>query len=133
MVFLIVYSAMLAGLMVRVKSIRLRGVGDLPLVGALRKVFLGLQFFNLGGVPPLVGFLVKLMILKSMFFIGGTVIIIMVILSIIVLFIYTRTFLQAYCVSPEYLSGRLKAGSNPCLLLVTRIISLTRVLGWLAT
>ena len=72
---------------------------DLALVGVPGLVLLRIQFFNLGGVPPLPGFFVKLIILKSLLA-AGLILLLLVFLSMLLLFIYTSVFIQAYCFSP---------------------------------
>ena len=120
---------MLSGLLLSLKEINLSKLRDLALVGNFTLGLIGIQFFNLGGVPPLAGFLVKLTILKSMLRLGVVFLRILVIMSMVVLFVYTGMFLQAYCVRPRINSSAETVKKRGAVLVVMSLI-LIRGFRW---
>jgi NADH:ubiquinone oxidoreductase subunit 2 (subunit N) len=76
---------------------------DLPLMNTTMKLAVTFNFLNLGGIPPLIGFSVKLMVLKNIAILGVNVSIILVLLSVMILYIYICTSYQSFTFSPESL------------------------------
>lgn len=67
---------------------------------------LATQFFNLGGLPPFVGFLVKLGILKLILRLSVRLTLILLALSLRLLFVYVTVFYQAYALRAPSLAVR---------------------------
>ena len=61
-------------------------------------VLVGLQFLNLGGVPPLMGFFLKLIMLKVVIVESLVLSITLVLLSFLILYAYVTLFYQVYCI-----------------------------------
>lgn len=105
--FIFFYSLILLGAIVCLNSIKIFKVGNLankPLIGG---VLVSLQFLNLGGLPPLLGFIVKLMIIKQLAFLSFRVLAGLLRISLIVLFIYVSFAHQRYCFNRNLkVSGR---------------------------
>ena len=101
LLFLIFYSAMLAGAVGILITIKLVKFRDVALRDRAKKLRVAAHFFNLGGVPPLIGFAVKLIALKNIIPLGLALTLTLVLLSVIVLYIYTRIMYQAYTVTPR--------------------------------
>ena len=95
--FIFFYSLLLIGLIIGLDCLGISKVGDLRRRSFITRVLLGLQFINLGGLPPLLGFLIKLIIIKqltrlSFLMLGG-----LVLVSLRVLFIYVYFTYKVYC------------------------------------
>merc|ERR1711872_116478 len=64
------------------------------------RITLPLQFFSLGGVPPIAGFIIKLIIISKIVTSSLTIAIILLISSLVIIFMYTIVFYQVYCIKP---------------------------------
>lgn len=100
--YLLGYTLMLFIVIISLKTMQVYKLSDLTNVQDLRGFNLGLQFFNLGGVPPLFGFMLKLMLVKLLCLQRMFLLIILILNSLILLFVYTTLIYQVYCVSPRF-------------------------------
>ena len=128
--FLAGYSIILVPavmLLSQVKSSKLRDLRFGPL---LVLVGLAVQFFNLGGVPPLIGFSVKLIVLKSLTSLRLGLILVLLLTSFLVLYIYLTLFFQVYCVYLDYDTvGRVENHPRGVALSFVMLLTL-RGIGW---
>lgn len=128
---MIFYSFMLFILILCLNKIKLFKVNQLFFVPTTSLVILGLQFFNLGGVPPLGGFLIKLFMLKYLVTLSLNFALFILLTSLGLLFLYVIFFYQGYNISPvtklwgrpEKVSGQERG--------VLRGLLLTSLLVWL--
>jgi len=74
---------------------------DVAFRDPVKKMRVAIYFLNLGGVPPLMGFAVKLIVIKSLVDVGMISVFVLITLSVIVLYVYTRMMYQAYTISPN--------------------------------
>ena len=95
--FIIAYSVLLLGVVLTLKALKITRVGRLSNIGLIGGLTLRLQFLNLGGLPPLFGFLIKLIIMKQLVCISFFVLTALVLRSLGVLFIYVSVTHQSYC------------------------------------
>lgn len=98
--YMLLYGFMLLMVIVILKLVKVYKMNDILNVPQILSVLMGLHFFNLGGVPPLTGFLAKLIIIKYLTGVRVGLILLLVLNSLILLFIYTRVFYQLYCATP---------------------------------
>ena len=87
-----------------------------------KKIEVALQFFNLGGVPPLIGFAVKLIVLKNLTFLRVIRLLRLILISVIVLYIYIRMMYQVYTVNPASYQYESRARSTKLLTINTSLI-----------
>merc|ERR1711860_477341 len=77
------------------------------------KIFLfSLLLFNLGGIPPMVGFLLKLISLKFFIEFGGIVVFVFLLISLLILRIYISISYWAWGASQPFLDVHLVNKSN---------------------
>lgn len=100
-IFLILYCIILAGVVIILVAGKLVKFRDVASRDGGKKIIVAIHFFNLGGVPPLIGFAVKLMVLKSLTSFSMLIVLLLVMLSAMILYIYTRIIYQAFTVSPN--------------------------------
>lgn len=98
MVFLLVYSVILLGVIFRLSAVGCGGSRGVRKLTGLLPVLVGLQFLSLGGVPPLIGFFLKLMVLKVVIAESLSISLGLVLLSFLVLYVYVTLFYQVYCI-----------------------------------
>lgn len=94
-IFLLFYSLILFSVVISLNVLNVKKLND-SLSSGFSSLVIAIQFFNLGGVPPFIGFLVKLMILKLIVGLRSLIIIFLLIVSLIVLYIYVVMFYQLY-------------------------------------
>lgn len=95
--FMVGYSVLLLRVILRFKALKITRVGRLSNARLAGGLILRLQFLNLGGLPPLLGFLIKLMIIKQLVYLSFFVLAVLVIRSLGVLFVYVSVTHQSYC------------------------------------
>lgn len=109
LVYIFVYSYVLFILVFRLGKLKIYKLNDMFGLHKYAAFIVAVQLFNLGGVPPLVGFLLKLIMVKQLVSVSVGLVFILVLLSLLLLFVYTRVFYQLYCLIPGpmgYLSDR---------------------------
>ena len=128
--FLIMYSLILVRAVTRMITSKIVKLRDLAIRDNTKKFEVALQFFNLGGVPPLIGFAVKLIVLKNLISLRLTTLIILVLISVIILYIYLVMMYQVYTVSPTPVIFQSNISNNKFLSLNVRILLLFRAARW---
>lgn len=78
----------------------------------IAKFILPIQFFNLGGVPPLIGFHLKLMLLTKIITHNPTLALLLLFSTLVVLYIYTMMFYQANCTRPPATNSKINIASR---------------------
>jgi len=112
LIFFLGYSAILTGLLSNLKLFQVRKLSDIiKLKGGVR-IALPLQFFSLGGVPPMAGFMVKLIIISKMVTSNLPIAIVLLFSSLIIIFIYTIIFYQIFCIKPRQTKRTPQIGST---------------------
>merc|ERR1712189_9549 len=91
LIFFLGYSLILTGLLSNLKLFKVRKLSDVAKLKRGIRITLPLQFFSLGGVPPIAGFIIKLIIISK---------IVTSNLTIAIIFMYTIVFYQVYCIKP---------------------------------
>jgi len=97
----LLYSAILTGLVAVLISGKIIKFRDVAFRDPVKKMRVAIYFLNLGGVPPLMGFAVKLIVIKSLVDVRMISVFILITLSVIVLYVYARMMYQAYTISPN--------------------------------
>lgn len=131
LIFLILYSLMLVMVCLLITLSKMNKLRDLPLMNTTMKLAVTFNFLNLGGIPPLIGFSVKLMVLKNIAILGVNVSIILVLLSVMILYIYICTSYQSFTFSPESLPMVSNPTSGGIGILVVILILRFRIFTWL--
>ena len=96
-IFMLFYSVILFCIVFSLQTLKIFKVSDLRGLPFSEGLLLGLQFLNLGGLPPLVGFLIKLIMIKQLALISFRIIRLLVVASILMLYIYVTFAQQIYC------------------------------------
>lgn len=96
-IFIGAYSLLLLRVIIRFRALKISSVGRFANVGLRAGLILSLQFLNLGGLPPLLGFLIKLMIIKQLVSVSFLVLSALILSSLGVLFVYVSVTHQSYC------------------------------------
>ena len=131
LLFLLGYSIILVTIMLILGQLKLIKLRDLSFRTITVISLLAIQFFNLGGVPPILGFIVKLMVLKPLSLVRLTLVLMLLLSSFLVLYVYVVIFFQIY---RAYASYRVvsKSGENFKSTLLPLILILAgRVIRWL--
>nr|YP_009743041.1 NADH dehydrogenase subunit 2 [Eurytemora affinis]QIJ60005.1 NADH dehydrogenase subunit 2 [Eurytemora affinis] len=95
--FMGAYSLLLLSVMMSFSALKISSVGSFANVGLSAGLMLSLQFLNLGGLPPLLGFLIKLMMMKQLVSVSFLVLSALILSSLGVLFVYVSVTHQSYC------------------------------------
>lgn len=128
--FLRIYSLILAIVVLFLVLSKLRKLRDISTRDGIKKVRIAFHFLNLGGVPPLMGFRVKLIVLKRLSSVGLALPTLLVLLSLMVLYIYVRIIYQAYTFTPEALPLINNSGAGEYRTLSVASVMLFRVMTW---
>ena len=100
-IFFIVYCLILGGLIFRLVIFNIKKIIDLKEGGMLTKFIISFHLFNIGGVPPILGFVIKLILLVKMLNIRLFFIIALLFSSFILLIIYLILIYQVVCLTPS--------------------------------
>lgn len=131
LLFLIGYSLMLITIIIILGQLKLMKLRDLSFSTITVIGLLALQFFNLGGVPPMLGFVVKLMVLKSLTVVRLVLVLILLLSSFLVLYVYVVIFFQIYRAYARYnVMGKRRDNLSTTILPIMLIFS-TRAARWL--
>nr|YP_009544102.1 NADH dehydrogenase subunit 2 [Cosmoscarta bispecularis]AZJ53277.1 NADH dehydrogenase subunit 2 [Cosmoscarta bispecularis] len=102
--YFLIYSIMIISLMSMLNKMNINYINQcfLTSFNSMNKLFLSIMLFSMGGLPPMLGFLPKWMVIQSMIFNNDYLIsIIMVMTSLITLFYYIRISLMMILVNSE--------------------------------
>lgn len=130
--FLLLYSAILMGLVAVLISGKIIKFRDVAFRDPVKKMRVAIYFLNLGGVPPLMGFAVKLIVIKSLVDVRMISVFILITLSVIVLYVYTRMMYQAYTISPNPTFNINSNRPGRFVLIRVPLILSMRILSWIA-
>lgn len=130
-IYIIIYSFMLGSLIIIIKLLRFYKLSDINNSPSFISLILAFQFFNLGGVPPLTGFLLKLIILKQIYYHRLILTFMLIIISLCLLYIYIAIFFTLYCVRPVVKLREKNIKSIKPLLLLRLITLGARLFIWL--
>ena len=100
LVFLIAYCFVVMCRCALLRISRVYKVSDLFFLKVHNLKLLRFQFLNIGGLPPITGFILKLIILKVLINFSRLETVLLVINSLIVLFIYVVFIYQCFTVNP---------------------------------
>lgn len=106
------YTAILGGLIINLHLFSINKTSDLLAGPRIAKFILPIQFFNLGGVPPLIGFHLKLMLLAKIIAHSPMMAFLLLFSTLVVLYIYTIIFYQANCVRPPTINSKIAIASR---------------------
>ena len=101
LVFFRGYTTILGGLIINLVLFNINKARDLITGPSITKIIIPIQFFNLGGVPPLIGFNLKLILLNKLIYFNPRLALALLLATLIVLYIYTIIFYQANCMKPS--------------------------------
>lgn len=132
LIFLALYRFILAGVVIVLITGKITKFSDVALIDNSKKFNTAIYFLNLGGVPPLIGFAVKLVVLKSLVDIRILQLFMLVLLSVIVLYIYVRIMYQAYTVRPECHPILSLSSSRNLRMLRLPLLALFTAISWVA-
>jgi len=110
--FIIIYSVLLLSLIFCVRSILSFKVVDVTKLGGVEGRLLSFNFLNLGGLPPLAGFLAKIILIKRMIRCSLLIIFSLVLSSLLLLYLYVVFRYQAYSLTKKPSSSRVVGGSD---------------------
>ena len=102
---------MMAGLSGVLSNLKIVKTVDLSARGGSASLAGAVLFFNLAGVPPLFGFLMKVVLLQRLVRLRVGVAIAAVAASMVVLMSYVGVFITSYCLSTK--SGGANSGASP--------------------
>lgn len=129
-IFLFFYSLMLLSVVVCLNIISVKKINDRVNLGR-RVLILAVQFFNLGGLPPFIGFLIKLIILKSIISLSFILISLLLGVSLMVLYIYVLIFYQVYTIRASNFMINNSLGRKGFVLLLIIFNLMSAVWMWL--
>lgn len=99
--FIIIYSIILLVLLILLAKLNVYKVSDLSIVTTHGSLLLSLRLINLGGIPPILGFFLKLIIMKVLVNLRRILIFLILTLAVVVLYIYTNTIYCVYTFTPS--------------------------------
>nr|ATV81519.1 NADH dehydrogenase subunit 2 [Cosmoscarta sp. TS-2017] len=102
--YFVIYTIMIVSLMLLLNKMNINYINQcfLTSFNSMNKLFLSIMLFSMGGMPPMLGFLPKWMVLQSMIYNNDYLIsIIMLTTSLITLFYYIRISLMMILVNSE--------------------------------
>lgn len=110
--FIIIYSLLLLSLLFCVNSLLSFKLVDVNKLGGVEGRLLSFNFLNLGGLPPLAGFLAKVILIKRMIIQSLLIIFRLILASLLVLYLYVVFRYQTYSLTKNPAGFRLIRRSN---------------------
>jgi len=129
--FLIVYFTTLSGLLATLSKFRVIKINDRINVGWAGSLVLGFHLLNLGGLPPLVGFLIKLRLIKPLILYSISLRVGLVISSLVVLYLYIVFCYHVFSVPKNGESNQSTQLSNPSLIVSRATVAGSFLWLWL--
>ena len=125
LIFFLGYSMILTGLISNLKLFQVRKLSDIIKLKRGIRIALPLQFFSLGGIPPMAGFMVKLMIISKIVASNLPILIVLLFSSLVIIFMYTIIFYQIFCIKPRQTKGgpQISSKSKNTPLIITNFIA----------
>jgi len=112
LIFFCGYTRIFGGLIINLSLFSISKTRDLIVGPTIAKIIIPIQFFNLGGVPPLAGFNLKLMLLNKIVNFNPPMTLILLISTLITLYLYTIIFYQANCITVSSMGSKLNLERN---------------------
>lgn len=100
--FMLVYTVIMGATLVLLNGLIIFKLNDLLCRGYLGSLLVGLQFFNMGGLPPFLGFILKVIIIKAALIVRTGLTMILIFTSLLIMYLYTTTLYQTYCAVDSY-------------------------------
>ena len=100
--FILVYTLILGTTLTLLNGLRVFKLNDLLCRGYSGALLVGLQFFNMGGLPPFIGFMLKVIIIKAVLLFSAGLRIVLIFTSLLIIYLYTTTLYQTYCAVEPY-------------------------------
>ena len=97
--FILIYTLIVGLALLCLSNEGLNKMLDLTKINLSGILLISLQFMNLGGIPPLLGFFLKLLIIKFIVEIKIIVIFPIIFITIILLFSYVSLIYQIFCIN----------------------------------
>ena len=129
--FLVAYTTVLRGLIIRLRRLKLFKINDRVNTGWAGSVMLGLHLLNLGGLPPLVGFIIKLRLLKPLVILTVSLGVGLVVRSLVILYLYVVFCYHAFSSPKNGELNHLGELSSPAFLAGALTLSRTMYWVWL--
>jgi len=96
--FLVIYRVVLGSLMFRLRRMIVFKVNDVSRLGWMRGSIISFHLLNLGGLPPLIGFLIKLKLLKPLVTTSLSLRVVLVIGALMLLYLYVVFCYQVFSI-----------------------------------
>ena len=100
-IFFIIYCLILGGLIFSLVIFNIKKIIDLKEGERMPKFIISFHLFNIGGVPPMLGFVIKLILLLKLLNIRIFYIGVLLFSSFVLLIIYTILIYQVVCLTPS--------------------------------
>jgi len=122
--FLAIYRVVLGSLMFRLRRMIVFKVNDVSRLGWMRGSIISFHLLNLGGLPPLIGFLIKLKLLKPLVTTSLSLRVVLVIGALMLLYLYV-----VFCYQVFSIPKKREVSSFSSSLVQLLLLSLLRVGG----
>lgn len=130
-IFTAIYRLILGVSLILLRSIKVYKINDLLGTNYVGAMGVGLQFLNVGGLPPLMGFILKIIMIKVIIHVRLLITIILILRSLLIMYIYTTTLYEIYCIIDSYEFSRPLVGSAAVSILTAFSLLGSGVLIWL--
>lgn len=101
-VFILTYTIILGVIIWLLKTLKIFKMNDMLNTGHGGSLMIGLQFLNMGGLPPFTGFMLKVLIIKGVILFRRVLTITLIFIRLLIIYLYTTTLYQVYCASDRY-------------------------------
>lgn len=101
-IFIIMYTIILGVTIILLRTLKVFKLNDILHRGYGGSVIIGLQFLNMGGLPPFVGFMLKVLIIKGILLFRRGLAIALIFVRLLMIYLYTTTLYQVYCAVNNY-------------------------------
>ena len=102
LLFIMVYTVIIGAGLLMLNVLKVFKINDVLYRSYMGAICIRLQFLNIGGLPPFMGFLLKVLIIKVILGYSWFMVMILIILSLIIIYLYTTILYQAYCATNSY-------------------------------
>jgi formate hydrogenlyase subunit 3/multisubunit Na+/H+ antiporter MnhD subunit len=96
------YTIILGVTIILLRTLKVFKLNDILHRGYGGSVIIGLQFLNMGGLPPFVGFMLKVLIIKGILLFRRGLAIALIFVRLLMIYLYTTTLYQVYCAVNNY-------------------------------
>ena len=130
-IFTAIYRLILGVSLILLRSIKVHKINDLLNTNYVGAMGVGLQFLNVGGLPPLMGFILKIIIIKVIIHVRLIITITLILRSLLIIYIYTTTLYEIYCIIDSYELNKPLVGSAAVSILTALSLLGSGALIWL--